>query len=84
MADALVGMAELWLRPDHMGFGSDPLLDLSQQTSLANLVEGPYWALWPSFSLGATYSSSGKSLPATYQGERLHVIHGGSILNWLA
>lgn len=71
---------ELWLRPDHLGFGTDPLLGpVTTDASLANfgrnalteasLAQASAWVL-PTLH-------QANSLPASYQGERMHVIHEG-------
>ena len=71
---------ELWLRPEHMGFGSDPLIGPADfEASLANLgrnalaesslAQASAWVL--------PTRHQANSFPEAYQGDRLHVIHEG-------
>ena len=71
---------ELWLRPEHMGFGSDPLKGpITVEASLANLgrnalaeaslAQASAWVL--------PTRHQANSFPKAYQGDRLYVIHEG-------
>ena len=71
---------ELWLRPEHMGFGSDPLLGPVTPASLlsnqgrnsladASLARASAWVV--------PTQHQAKSFPAEYQRDRLFVMHEG-------
>ncbi|QNI46823.1 glycosyltransferase [Synechococcus sp. A15-60] len=71
---------ELWLRPEHMGFGSDPLKGPVTSASLlanvgrnalaeASLAQATAWIV--------PTRHQANSFPAAYQNDRMHVVHEG-------
>ena len=71
---------ELWLRPEHMGWGSDPLVttapeDLQLEQLGRNALTRAALSMADAWVLPTQHQAN--SLPREFQGERLHVIHEG-------
>ena len=80
----LIVWPELWLQPQHLGYGSDPLLgNASPANFLSNLgrnaLAAASLARADAWILPTNHQAS--SFPSAFQGSKMHVIHEGIDVN---